>query len=476
MKKMKFALTAAAVMCMCSAAYAQETKLEFEINSPNMKVNGVQTEIDPGYGTAPVISDGRTLLPIRAVVEAMGGSIGWDAETKTASVNKDDIKVDMTIGSKTASVNGSDVALDAAPVIMNGRTMLPLRFVAENFGFKVDWDAETKTVTVTAGEAEQDLTYDNKDALYAERGGTDGRTYAFGMDDLYILDTKKQPVAKYTQTDDMGIVYTDEKGELYMLTVNYEKNTAKLDSKNGGSVELTFRYPDAFNGIADGSDGMEYHGVASDIKMYALKDGKEVKAFDATGENDIVYTDGSGNELAYISGKDGGADDYVMFPGGNTVMLERAIYTMFVGSDGKNYAFINDYLVAMDKNMIVMEEAKKTRFYVMYEDKNGAVYTEQFINSDEVELIFPDESTVRLAYDLESENYTDGDGNIYILEEDNIKLCGKDGKPVKEINVIGTYEDYENAKGEVYTLVYGDDGMTVMMPGNETVKLSEIMG
>ena len=157
-------------------------------------------------------------------------------------------------------------------------------------------------------------------------------------------------------------------------------------------------------------------------------------------------------------------------------MLERGIYTMFAGTDGKNYAFVNDYLVAMDKNMIVMEEAKNTRFYKLYEDKDGGVYTEEILNVYDIDITLPDESVVRLVYDMDNEIYKGGDGNSYVLEDEKIEILDKDNKSLNSLDIIGTYEEYENAKGEVYTLVYGDDGMTVVISGSETVKLSEIMG
>lgn len=129
--------------------------IELRIGDPVMTAGNTEQEIDPGRGTVPVIENGRTLLPVRAVVEAMGGAVAWDAETQTAVLAKGDTIILLMIGSGTAFLNETAHTLDAVPVIMNGRTMLPIRFIAEGFGYEVIWDGDTQTVTLTPGEALQ---------------------------------------------------------------------------------------------------------------------------------------------------------------------------------------------------------------------------------------------------------------------------------------------------------------------------------
>ncbi len=138
-----------AVMDTARAADAG-TVIKLQIGSPTMTVNGEEQEIDPGRGTVPIAQNERTLLPIRAVIEALGGSVTWDGETQTVMLAyKGDI-ITMVIGSTTAYINEEAQTLDVAPVVIDERTMLPIRFVAEGFKLGVDWDGETQTVTVTA--------------------------------------------------------------------------------------------------------------------------------------------------------------------------------------------------------------------------------------------------------------------------------------------------------------------------------------
>lgn len=103
---------------------------------------------------APLLGTGnRTLVPLRAVVEAMGGTVQWDAATRRATSTLGATTVELTIGSNKAKVNGKSVSIDAnvlvVPLIVSGRTMLPLRFVAESLGAEVSYQQSTKAITIT---------------------------------------------------------------------------------------------------------------------------------------------------------------------------------------------------------------------------------------------------------------------------------------------------------------------------------------
>lgn len=94
------------------------------------------------YDTAPVIRNDRTLVPIRIVTETLGGKVDWNGVTKEVTLNIDGKEIKMTIG-KTLEKYG------VAPVIIDGRTFVPVRFVADELGATVAWDDATKTVTIT---------------------------------------------------------------------------------------------------------------------------------------------------------------------------------------------------------------------------------------------------------------------------------------------------------------------------------------
>ena len=120
-----------------------------QINNPIMTVNGTETEIDEGMGTAPVIVNERTLLPVRSLIESMGGTVDWSGETQEVTLVYELSEIRLVIDSTTAYFNDEAQTLDTALTIINDRTMLPVRYIAERFGFEVDWDGESQMITIT---------------------------------------------------------------------------------------------------------------------------------------------------------------------------------------------------------------------------------------------------------------------------------------------------------------------------------------
>lgn len=106
----------------------------------------------------PAIIDGRTMVPVRDIFEACGAEVEWDSDTKTITGKKGSTTVVMQIDSKTVFINQEVVEMDAAPVIVEGRTLAPARYVAESFGGIVDWDAENKVVMIQGVDNEEDTT------------------------------------------------------------------------------------------------------------------------------------------------------------------------------------------------------------------------------------------------------------------------------------------------------------------------------
>jgi hypothetical protein len=134
-----------------NVTYSKQVKMIIlQIGNSTFTVNGVSNNLD----SPPIIKNSRTLLPIRAVVEALGGTASWDASTKKVTVTLGSNTIELWIGKSIAKVNGIDTSIDSTnskvvPEIINSRTMLPLRFVTENLGCDVQWDGTTKTITIT---------------------------------------------------------------------------------------------------------------------------------------------------------------------------------------------------------------------------------------------------------------------------------------------------------------------------------------
>ncbi len=98
----------------------------------------------------PIILEGRTMIPVRGLLENLGYDINWDDATKTVIIksymNDDELRV--TVGSNVIYKNGEAITIDVPATIMNGRTMIPVRAIVEAFGYKIEWNESERTVTV----------------------------------------------------------------------------------------------------------------------------------------------------------------------------------------------------------------------------------------------------------------------------------------------------------------------------------------
>lgn len=100
------------------------------------------------FDTPPVIKEGRTLIPVRAVSEALGAKVEYDDVEKIVTITKDGKVIVFSLAEGTVTVNEETVEIDVPAEIMNNRTMVPLRFIAEQLELTVEWDQETQTINI----------------------------------------------------------------------------------------------------------------------------------------------------------------------------------------------------------------------------------------------------------------------------------------------------------------------------------------
>ena len=99
-------------------------------------------------GQEPVAEDNRVLVPLRSIFEAMGATVEWDNDTQTVTSTRGDKTVVLSIGSDQLYVNGEARTLDVPAKIINGKTMVPVRAIAEAFDCEVDWNQEYQRVYI----------------------------------------------------------------------------------------------------------------------------------------------------------------------------------------------------------------------------------------------------------------------------------------------------------------------------------------
>lgn len=107
-------------------------------------VDGLNLNLD----VSPIIQNGRTLVPFRAIAEAMNIDVSWDNQTRTVNATDGNTKVRLQINNRTAHLNNTSMTLDVAPQIVDGRTLIPLRFFSEAFNCQVDWNSSTYQVSI----------------------------------------------------------------------------------------------------------------------------------------------------------------------------------------------------------------------------------------------------------------------------------------------------------------------------------------
>ena len=150
-------------------------------------LNGEKVNCD----VPPRIVNDRTLIPVRALFEDMGAKVSWDESKKSVTINYDNTEIILKADSKVAYVNGNTKILDVAATIINSRTMIPVRFIAESFGCEVNWDEKTKTVSVTA---------DVKNSTI---------TTKFTINAAYVTEEDEQTVIKIMGAGEANVSYME---------------------------------------------------------------------------------------------------------------------------------------------------------------------------------------------------------------------------------------------------------------------------
>lgn len=120
---------------------------------PDIKVLPVENILMPGknlkFDVPPVIKEGRLLVPIRSISTALGAEVDWDDDTKTATIVYGGTTIIFVISEGTITVNDEPVELEVDAEVIEGRIVVPLRFIVENMGLEIEWDQETETAEIT---------------------------------------------------------------------------------------------------------------------------------------------------------------------------------------------------------------------------------------------------------------------------------------------------------------------------------------
>lgn len=244
---------------MVPAAFAADAKatgaITLTIGSSTMSVNGTSTTID-AEGSRATLYKGYTMLPLRSVVENMGGTVSWNAANQQITMKYNGSTVSMTLGSKTAYANGVAKSMSVAPFTDNGRTYVWLRSLEFFPGVTVDWRADTRQATVVypmvagstlATQPVQLKITNTSTAIYKEIRFAPAGTEDWG-DNILTTQLYANSIANVTAN------FAKVKYDMQLTGVyGYKSYIRNLDFTNAGSYgSLTITSADAATLVLDG--------------------------------------------------------------------------------------------------------------------------------------------------------------------------------------------------------------------------------
>lgn len=150
----------------------------------NVTLDGVPL----AFEAAPVIENGRVMAPMRGILQPLGYTVQWNEAEQTVLAEKNGVSISLPIGRDTAVVNGSTVPLDAPARIIQERTFVPLRFLAEHSGAQVLWDGSTETVSIHSAIADDPTERMKESAVYIQTNKMQGSGIVLSADGLIATD------------------------------------------------------------------------------------------------------------------------------------------------------------------------------------------------------------------------------------------------------------------------------------------------
>lgn len=280
--------------------------------------NTVETEEMP-----PVILNGRTMVPAREFFEELGATVTWDDKAKRVIIEYNDETIMLTINSRTVYIGTNSATIssaDPAPKIINDKTMIPVRFVAEEFGFDVEWVNETRTVRITSPESE-DVRLTN--VVFSSEDDADVVFIA--------LDEFVNPNIFKMQEPDRIVI------DIYGTDATIKDGSIKADGQAVEAVRYS-QHSDRFRVVADLKADADY-------EVFKLKNGVEISII-RTGEyefdeeptdieedvtdipdEEVTIPNVDGKYVVVVDAGHGGNDPGAIYPAGsnNPVAVEKEI-------------------------------------------------------------------------------------------------------------------------------------------------------
>ena len=192
------------------------------------------------FDVQPEIVDDRVMVPMRTIFETFGAKVKWDSDTQTITAKKKSKTIQMTIGSSDMTKNDETYSFDVSPIIENGRTLVPIRAISDMLGLDVEWNEKNNTVTITTPQDDEDESWKNNTGT-VDLDNVEVTGDGISVSDNIITISKGGDFEVTGKLDDGQIVIdTEEKVKLRLSGMSLtNKNGSAVYVKNADKAYIT---------------------------------------------------------------------------------------------------------------------------------------------------------------------------------------------------------------------------------------------
>lgn len=513
-KIIAFTILITLVICPLKLANGEEKPISVVIDGREL-----------AFDVEPTIENGRLLVPLRAIFEALNAEISWDGDTKTITAIRGNKKVLLTIDKDISYVNDKEYKLDVPAKIFSGRTLVPVRFVSESLGENVEWNGDTRTVFITTVSNNRGNTIgnisnygfavENDDWIFynydetkiirinKENGERDVVLEKEGIDSLNLIDDKLYYDIYDDDEVDEGIYVIDlNNNEIqklcedsacdinivdgYIYYINYSDDGTIYRMNIDGSEKQKINSLSFYSLVVEG-DWMYVINSIDDYKLSKLKtDGTELIVLD-NEHSDCSYINISGEWIYYILDYEDGIFRVKKDGSEQQKLITKNVSLINVYKDYVFFSYeeVNDksYLCRIDKNgqNLMILDSKDNDYEINLIDNTIYCYTDQscfdYVLAGLYCLDFDGnvKKRIELGSQLECEFINDNKNfefEVFITKEINNPLISvKDFK--KLLRLKSSSIKYKDSSNEI--TIKGDNPIRMTLDSNEAYINNEIV-
>lgn len=233
----------------------------------------------------PFLKDNRTFVPVRFISEKLGFKVDWNEKAQLVTITNNNKKIELTIGNKEAKVDGKAAMIDVAPLLKDNRTFVPLRFISENFGVKTSWDAKTYRVILETKSADGlNLTAEEKEYYDMAKSLEEDLKIKFDEMKSYLFENAR----KYNETE-LKEIYEAKKAEANDIIKKIEdlKVPDKFKESHNFLLKSMETLKSVINGFDDSlikKDQKAATKVVEDLTVFNIRIAEHLKSLKANAE------------------------------------------------------------------------------------------------------------------------------------------------------------------------------------------------